>query len=86
MRIIIVDVSGLPIPEASVTIVASTVTVPEIALLADASGVVRLTLPKGRFTFQAYGPGGVQGMISVETDGTRESTAEIVMTEEAARQ
>lgn len=67
------------------TIVASTETMPEIALLSDASGVVELTLPNGRFTFQAYGPDGVQGTISVETDGTQESTAEIVMRQEAVR-
>jgi uncharacterized GH25 family protein len=85
LRIIVVDASGRPIPEASVTIVASTVTMPEIALLTDASGVVQLTLPKGRFTFQAYGSDGLQGTISVETDGALETTAEIVMSREGMR-
>ena len=81
-RIVVIDASGQPISEASVTIVASTIAMPEIALLSDESGVVQMTLPKGRFTFQSYGPNGLQGMISVETDGIHASTAEIVLAEE----
>ena len=82
LRIVVIDASGQPISEASVTIVVSTIAMPEIALLSDESGVVQMTLPKGRFTFQCYGPNGLQGTISVETDGIHASTAEIVLAEE----
>jgi uncharacterized GH25 family protein len=79
LRIVVVDAGGRPIPEASVTIVEGTVTMPEIALLSDAGGVVQLTMPKGRFTLQAHGPDGMQGRISVETDGIQPGTAQLVV-------
>lgn len=78
LRIIVVDTLGRPVPEASVTIVASTVTMPEIALLSDASGVVQIMMPKGRFTLRADGPGGMQGTIAVETDGMQPVSTHIV--------
>ena len=79
LRIIVVDASGRPVPEASVTIVAGTVAMPEIALLSDASGVVQLTLPRGRFILQADGPDEMRGKISIETDGTEAITTQIVI-------
>jgi hypothetical protein len=41
-----------------VTIVESTVPMPEIALLCDDDGRFSLRLPTGRFTLRAHGAGG----------------------------
>ena len=47
------------------TIVESTVPMPEIALLCDARGRFSLRLPPGRFTLRAHG-GGSSGEAEVE--------------------
>ena len=52
------DGGGAPVPDAIVTIVESTVPMPEIALLCDAHGRFSLRLPAGRFTLRAHGGGG----------------------------
>ncbi len=54
----VVDASGAPVPDALVTIVESTVPMPEIALMCDAGGRFSLRLPAGRFRFRAHGGGG----------------------------
>jgi hypothetical protein len=54
----VVDASGQPVPDALVTIVESTVPMPEIALMCDAGGRFSLRLPPGRFRFRAHGGGG----------------------------
>lgn len=54
----VVDETGAPVPEALVSIVASTVPMPEIALLSDSRGSFALRLPPGRFTLRAHGAGG----------------------------
>jgi hypothetical protein len=54
----VVDARGAPVPNALVTIVESTVPMPEIALMADAGGRFSLRLPAGRFTLRAHGGGG----------------------------
>jgi protocatechuate 3,4-dioxygenase beta subunit len=54
----VVDASGAPVPGALVTIVESTVPMPEIALQCDDDGRFSLRLPAGRFTFRAHGAGG----------------------------
>jgi hypothetical protein len=54
----VVDASGAPVPDAIVSIVESSVPMPEIALLCDAGGRFSLRLPPGRFTLRAHGGGG----------------------------
>jgi hypothetical protein len=54
----VVDARGAPVPDALVTIVESTVPMPEIALLCDAEGRFWLRLPAGRFRLRAHGGGG----------------------------
>jgi hypothetical protein len=46
------------VPDALVTIVESTVPMPEIALMCDARGHFSLRLPPGRFVLRAHGGGG----------------------------
>lgn len=62
----VVDVRGAPVRDAQIVIVASTVPMPEIALVSDAEGRFSLMLPPGRFTLRAHGPGGVTGDVAVE--------------------
>lgn len=64
----VVDARGAPVPDALVTIVAGTVPMPEIALMADADGRFALRLPDGRFTLRAHGGGGT-GEAQVERPG-----------------
>ena len=61
----VVDRSGDPVPEALVSIVESTVPMPEIALLCDTGGNFGLRLPPGRFTLRAHGAG-ASGDVEVE--------------------
>jgi hypothetical protein len=49
----VVDGRGAPLPGALVSIIDSSVPVPEIALMTDAAGRFTLRLPDGRFTFRA---------------------------------
>jgi hypothetical protein len=64
----VVDASGAPVPNALVTIVESTVPMPEIALMADQDGRFSLRLPPGRFTLRAHGGGG-SGDAEVQVPG-----------------
>jgi hypothetical protein len=70
----VVDARGAPVPDALVTIVAGTVPLPEIALMADAEGRFTLRLPDGRFTLRGHGPAGT-GDAEVE----RPRDAEVVI-------
>jgi hypothetical protein len=79
LRIVVRGTDGRVVPEASVTIVASTVAMPEIALLADRDGIVRLTLPRGRFELEAIGLDDERGFVSIETDGVDPLETEIVL-------
>jgi hypothetical protein len=74
----VVDASGAPVPNALVTIVESTVPMPEIALMCDADGRFSLRLPAGRFRFRAHGAGG-SGDAEVEVDGAPAADDEIVI-------
>ena len=72
----VIDACGAPVPEASIVFVASSVPMPEIALLADEDGRFTVRLPAGRFTLRAYGPEGATGDVDLES-GT--DTEEIVI-------
>jgi hypothetical protein len=61
----VVNESGAPVPGALVSIVASSVPMPEIALVCDGEGRFGLRLPAGRFTFRAHG-GTRTGQVEVE--------------------
>jgi hypothetical protein len=61
----VVDRKGDPVPEALVSIVESTVPMPEIALQSDHGGHFALRLPPGRFKLRAHG-GGATGETEVE--------------------
>lgn len=73
----VLDASGAPVPGARIVIVASTVPLPEIALLSDTEGRFALRLPTGHFTLRAHGPDGAVG--EAEVDGAP-NTGEIVIT------
>ncbi len=62
----IVDASGAPVQGALIVITASSVPMPEIALLSDEQGRFALRLPAGRFTLRAHGPEGAVGDAEVE--------------------
>jgi hypothetical protein len=62
----VVDTASAPVPGARIAIVASSVPMPEIALVSDADGSFSLRLPAGRFTLRAHGPGGTSGEVEVE--------------------
>jgi len=72
----VLDASGKPVPGAFIVIVASTVPMPEIALVSDGEGQLALSLPSGRFTLRAHDPDGATG--TAEADGAP-NTDEIVI-------
>jgi hypothetical protein len=53
VRLRVVDESGDPVEGAFVSVLESTVAFPEIALVTDRHGMVKLMLPKGRFVIGA---------------------------------
>lgn len=62
----VVHHNGAPAGDALVSIVASSVPMPELALLTGPDGTLRLRLPAGRFTLRAHA-GDATG--DVEVDG-----------------
>jgi hypothetical protein len=66
----VMDADGSPVEEASVVVASSSVPFPEIALLADSTGNVRMFLPAGRFGIEAHGPKGGQGTIDIEVSAS----------------
>ena len=54
----VVDRNGAPVPDALVSIVESTVPMPELALRADSGGAFGVGLPSGRFTLRAHSASG----------------------------
>lgn len=72
----VVDAGGTAVPYAHIVIVASSVPMPEIALLSDEAGRFLLRLPPGVFTLRAHGPGGTG---EVDLDDTA-GGSEIVIT------
>ena len=71
---VVVDASGRPVPDATVTVVESTSPVPELALLTDDAGRFSLRLPSGRFTLEAHGPNDTKGRQTVEVSGAEVRT------------
>jgi hypothetical protein len=57
----VLDDEGRPVPGALVTVVSGTVPVPELALIADHEGQVRLRLPDGRYRLRAIAATGQSG-------------------------
>jgi hypothetical protein len=57
----VLDAEGRPVPGALVTVVSGTVPVPEIALIADNEGRVRLRLADGHYRLRAISPTGQSG-------------------------
>jgi hypothetical protein len=72
----VVDAHGAPVPDALITIVAGTVSLPEIALMADAEGRFTLRLPDGRFTLRAHGSAGTG---DAEVERPRDATVVIAI-------
>lgn len=68
----VVDSGGAPVSGARVVIVASTVPMPEIALITDARGRFSLSLPPGQFTMRAHGSDDAAGESDVEGDASDE--------------
>jgi hypothetical protein len=68
-RILVVDRDRRPVPGALVSVTAGTAPVPEIALVADAAGVVVLPLPEGRFRIAAHAADGRSGVADVDNTG-----------------
>jgi hypothetical protein len=65
----VVNESGVPVEGAFVSVVRSNVAFPEIALVTDRSGVVQLSLPKGRFVIGANAEGERYGEMEVDSTG-----------------
>lgn len=53
LRGVVVDHAGEPVPLAHVVVVAGSVPVPEIALVADEQGGFAINLPEGAFRLRA---------------------------------
>lgn len=66
VRLRVVDETGAPVGGAFVSVLQSTVAFPEIALVADEDGVVKLLLPDGHFVIGAD-DGERHGEVEVDT-------------------
>src|SRR5215211_7262870 len=78
----VVDENGMPVPGALVAVVASTVPMPEIAVVCDCTGRFEVRLPAGQFTFRAHSGTGT-GQADVN-DGTLSDPIVIVIDRAAA--
>ncbi len=65
VRLMVVDKHGAPVEGALVSVLRSTVAFPEIALVSDADGMVRLPLQKGRYVLGAVA-GSASGEIELD--------------------
>ena len=78
-RVRVVDTTGAAVAGAIVAIEASTVPVPEIALVTDDDGIARLSLPPGKFRIGARTKDGRQASVTTGGEGV-EPGAEILIT------
>ncbi len=75
----VVDEAGAAVAGALVSVPRSTVAFPEIALVSDGQGLVRLTLPEGRFVIAAHGGDRRQGQLELDS-GTQDPAETIILT------
>ena len=68
----VLDARGHPVAGAFVTVVSGTAPTPEITLLTNAEGRVRLGLPPGTFTLQAQTPEGTKTTVEVTGEDAEE--------------
>jgi hypothetical protein len=68
----VVEASGQPVAEAFVSVVESTVPVPEIALVTEADGTFQIGLPPGRFRLRATTADGRSGDLEMSGDSEDE--------------
>jgi hypothetical protein len=68
---------GRPAGGAMVTVPRSTVPVPELALVADATGAATLDLPPGRFTIETFTKDGSRGRTEITVGGDAVFSVEI---------
>lgn len=73
----VVDKTGAAVDGALIVVIAGSVPVPEMALVADGEGHFSVRLPVGRFTLQARGGDGSSGTTEVETGS---ASPEVVVT------
>lgn len=72
-----VDRAGAPVRDAMVAVEASTVPFPEIALVTNDEGVVKLTLPRGRFRVGVYASGDRRGVTEIDLETGDQQVSEI---------
>jgi hypothetical protein len=68
---------GQPAAGAMVSVPRSSTPVPELALVADSAGVVRIRLPSGRFTLEAFTEDGGSGSTDIVVDDDRPQVVDV---------
>ncbi len=64
----VVDSKGRPVEAAAVTVVWASRPIPEIAVLTDRDGSLRIALPPGHYTLRAVSRDGWSGEVAVDGD------------------
>jgi hypothetical protein len=76
----VVDEAGTPVAGALVSVAWSNIPYPEISLVTDPSGEVRLPLSEGRFRIVAHAPDGRHGSLEAAVDdGAPRATWRLVL-------
>jgi hypothetical protein len=75
----IVGADGEPVARASLSVIQSSAPFPEIALLANARGIISLRLPAGRFTLRATAADGRSGEVTLASLPPEHTVVEIVV-------
>jgi hypothetical protein len=76
----VVDKAGAPVAGALVSVAWSTVPFPEIALVTDSNGEVRMQLAEGEYQIVAHAADGRHGSIEVAVnDGAPRATWRLVL-------
>jgi hypothetical protein len=71
---------GQPAGRAIVSVPRSTTPFPELALVADLNGVVRLSLPSGHYTIEAFTDGGERGSADIAVENGGHTTIKVQVT------